>query len=392
MKYSFLSFLLFLSCLSARAQVIKGQLVDENSQPVEFANIVLYSLPDSAYVQGVVSDAQGAFALNRYDGQGVLRITSIGYLSQYREYDGKDVGVIKLLPDVHMLGEVVVKSTLPRTRVKGDAMLTTVAGTVLEKAGTADNLLDKIPNVSSNNGSVSVFGRGTPEIYINKRKVYDSSELDRLAADNIKSVEVVSNPGAQYGSEVKAVIRITTKKAPGDGLGLNSRTMARYNKEWSFLEQLNFNYHTGGWDIQGMLYGWSGKSWSKKYLVQQTYLEQYWKQISETDSKSSGKDVSGMLALNYALNEKHSLGIRYDLSRNPGSEYTYHVPTTVYQDGLFNEESDSRNREYVQSTNHQMNFYYNGECGEWEMDFNADWLWKKNNNNSRIAEKKQVRR
>lgn len=182
-------------------------------------------------------------------------------------------------------------------------MLTTVAGTVLEKAGTADNLLDKIPNVSSNNGSVSVFGRGTPEIYINKRKVYDSSELDRLAADNIKSVEVVSNPGAQYGSEVKAVIRITTKKAPGDGLGLNSRTMARYNKEWSFLEQLNFNYHTGGWDIQGMLYGWSGKSWSKKYLVQQTYLEQYWKQISETDSKSSGKDVSGMLALNYALNE-----------------------------------------------------------------------------------------
>ena len=249
MKYSFLSFLLFLSCLSARAQVIKGQLVDENSQPVEFANIVLYSLPDSAYVQGVVSDAQGAFALNRYDGQGVLRITSIGYLSQYREYDGKDVGVIKLLPDVHMLGEVVVKSTLPRTRVKGDAMLTTVAGTVLEKAGTADNLLDKIPNVSSNNGSVSVFGRGTPEIYINKRKVYDSSELDRLAADNIKSVEVVSNPGAQYGSEVKAVIRITTKKAPGDGLGLNSRTMARYNKEWSFLEQLNLNYHTGGWDI-----------------------------------------------------------------------------------------------------------------------------------------------
>lgn len=387
MKYSFLSFLLFLSCLSARAQVIKGQLVDENSQPVEFANIVLYSLPDSAYVQGVVSDAQGAFALNRYDGQGVLRITSIGYLSQYREYDGKNVGVIKLLPDVHMLGEVVVKSTLPRTRVKGDAMLTTVAGTVLEKAGTADNLLDKIPNVSSNNGSVSVFGRGTPEIYINKRKVYDSSELDRLAADNIKSVEVVSNPGAQYGSEVKAVIRITTKKAPGDGLGLNSRTMARYNKEWSFLEQLNFNYHTGGWDIQGMLYGWSGKSWSKKYLVQQTYLEQYWKQISETDSKSSGKDVSGMLALNYALNEKHSLGIRYELSRNPGSEYTYHVPTTVYQDGLFNEESDSRNREYVQSTNHQMNFYYNGECGEWEMDFNADWLWKKNNNNSRIAEK-----
>lgn len=386
MKFISCFLLLILLCLPCQAQMIKGQVVDENSQPVEFANIVLLSLPDSAYVEGVVSGDKGFFFLNRHAGKGVLRITSIGYVTEYKAYTGEDVGVVRLIPDVQMLGEVVVKSTLPRTRVIGDAMLTTVAGTVLEKAGTADNLLDKIPNVSSSNGSVSVFGRGTPEIYINKRKVYDASELDRLAADNIKSVEVVSNPGAQYGSAVKAVIRIITKKAPGDGFGVNSRTMVSYNKEWSFLEQLNFNYHAGGLDLQGMLYGWNGRNWSKKNLVQHTYLDQYWKQNSETHYKSDGKDLSGMLAVNYAFDENHSVGARYDFTRNPGSDYAYRVPTTVWRDNELDEESMSLTEEYAQSTEHLLNFYYSGKSGKWEMDFNADWLWKKYDNDSRVEE------
>ncbi|MFR3187598.1 MAG: hypothetical protein ACLTOV_13870 [Phocaeicola sp.] len=45
---------------------------------------------------------------------------------------------------------------------------------------------------------MKVFGAGTPEIYINGRKVRDKSELDQLASDNIKSVEVVNNPGSRY--------------------------------------------------------------------------------------------------------------------------------------------------------------------------------------------------
>ena len=59
-------------------------------------------------------------------------------------------------------------------------------------------LFDKIPNVSAKDGAVKVFGRGTPVVYINGRKVRDNAELDQLASDNIKSVEVINNPGARY--------------------------------------------------------------------------------------------------------------------------------------------------------------------------------------------------
>ena len=52
----------------------------------------------------------------------------------------------------------------------------------------------------------------------------DRSELDRLSSDNIKSVEVISNPGARYAASTKAVIRITTKKIQGDGFGFDDTT------------------------------------------------------------------------------------------------------------------------------------------------------------------------
>ena len=32
------------------AQTISGKLIDENSQPLSYANVVLLSLPDSAFV------------------------------------------------------------------------------------------------------------------------------------------------------------------------------------------------------------------------------------------------------------------------------------------------------------------------------------------------------
>ena len=67
------------------------------------------------------------------------------------------MGIIQLCEDAKMLGEVVVKSSLPKTILKNGGMMTTVVGSILEKAGTMENLLDRIPNVSAQNGSIKVF-------------------------------------------------------------------------------------------------------------------------------------------------------------------------------------------------------------------------------------------
>jgi len=359
------------------AQNVTGKLLDEQGNPLPYADIVMLSLPDSAFVAGTVSDDNGAFMLQPCDERKFLRISSIGYTTVYRNCTGADMGVIQLETDAQMLGEVVVKGDLPKTRLKGDAMITGVAGTVLENVGTAENLLDKIPGVSAEEGSVNVFGRGEPEIYINGRKVRDNSELDQLASDNIKSVEVVKNPGARYAASVKSVIRIITKKALGDGFGFNNRLSTRYRYKWTVLDQFNFNYRKAGFDLSGMLFGYNGRMGEDKAVHQDTYLDKHWRQTSSLTGRGEDQDLSAMLSVNYQFNENHMMGVRYDYDRTPKDTYNLNMPTTVTQDDELYEQSVNIGGMGKQATDQRINIYYNGKVNDWNIDFNADGLWNK---------------
>lgn len=384
-------FYLFL-CLSAfsvriYSQTLTGKVVDENNQPLEFANIVLLALPDSAFVQGTISNQTGNFTLPTHGQNGVLRISSIGYASMCKPCkEGGDLGIIQLKSDAQLLGEVVVKGNLPRTRIKGDALVTKVEGTILEKAGTAENLLDKIPNVSASDGSVKVFGRGNAEIYINGRKMRDASELDQLSADNIKLVEVISNPGARYDASVKAVVRISTKRALGDGFGFSNRAYVRYDERWSALEQFNFNYRKGNFDLGGMLYGLQWHGWEGRTLVQNTYLEKHWEQVSPLYRHNNRKTLTGQLSLNYIIRPQHTVGIRYNYDRSPKDASKMNLTTTVTQDGVLTETSENWVRTPAESDRHDLNFYYTGKVNDWSIDFNVDGMWGKSDDNQEAKE------
>ena len=199
---------LLLGAALTHAQNLTGKVIDEKNEPLAYANVILQT-EDSVFLAGTTTDLEGKFELVLHEKAKYINFSFVGYTSVVKEIIQNNLGEIQLLPDAQLLGEVVVKGYLPKTQAKGDAMVTTVSGTVLEKAGTAENLLDKIPNVTAQNGAVTVFGRGTPEIYINGRKVRNQQELDQLSSDNIKSVEVVSNPGARYDASVKAVNEIS---------------------------------------------------------------------------------------------------------------------------------------------------------------------------------------
>ena len=118
------------------AQTVNGKLVDEQNQPLPYANVVLLSLPDSSFVTGTISDADGTFTLEATAPDQLIRISSIGYSTVYKPVNPADLGVVQLKSDAQLLGEVVVNADLPVTRIKGNAMVTTVKGSVLEKSGT----------------------------------------------------------------------------------------------------------------------------------------------------------------------------------------------------------------------------------------------------------------
>lgn len=84
-------------------------------------------------MSGTISGEDGSFTLGATSENQIVRISSIGYKTAYKPTVPANIGIVQLVSDAQQLGEVVVKADLPKTRVKGNAMVTTVTGSVLEK-------------------------------------------------------------------------------------------------------------------------------------------------------------------------------------------------------------------------------------------------------------------
>ena len=359
------------------AQNVTGKVIDEANQPLAYANVILQTA-DSTYLAGTTTNENGMFELAKPEEAKLISVSFVGYISVGMNIAKQsDLGIIQLLPDTQVLGEVVVKGDLPKTQIKGNAMITTVTGSILEKTGTMEQLLDRIPNVMADNGKITVFGRGTPVIYINGRQMRDKSELERLSPDNIKNIEVITNPGVRYEASVTSVIRITTKKATGEGFGFdNQLSLSLTNeKDWAEEERFNFNYRKGGFDLNGMLSVAQSDVPDDKTLTQYTFLKETWKQESRIKQTYENQQYASQLAASYQFNDRHSAGasLTYYHFAN-GSEGE--MNSTVEKDNVLAETSftdyttPSDKGDYVRG-----NLYYVGKVGKLKIDFNTDWIW-----------------
>ena len=387
-KRTLITFLCFSAITPMMTQDIKGKIVDEKGESLAFANVVLLNRQDSAFVKGVVSGEDGHFAIDSACNNGIIKVTSVGYKTAWKDCTGENAGVIKMVANSKVLGEVVVKSSLPKTILKNGGMTTTVAGSVLEKAGTMEHLLDRIPNVSAQNGNINVFGRGEPIIYINGRQMRDRSELDRLSSDNIKSVEVIANPGARYAASTKAVIRITTKKIRGDGFGFDATTEGAYDekKNAGGYARLNLYYRRNGLELGAYAYGSKQSSPDEKDLQQMTYLDKTLNQQDRTRWKNKTETFSSRLNASYQFDDNNSLGASISFLRNPKLQTDGKTEGSVLRDEVLTETNTSIRSEFGQNSNWSSNVYYVGKVGKLGIDFNTDWFWSKGNNKNNIDE------
>lgn len=353
-----------------------GTVIDEKGEPMPFVNVVLLSMPDSSFVQGAMTDDQGHFLISTLKNDGLLRVSCIGYETQYlNPVDGL---IVKMNEATLMLGEVVVKSQLPKTRVKGEAMRTTVEGTILEKAGTVADALARVPSLEAErDGAVKVLGRGDAEVYINGRKVQDMSELSRLRSDQIQHVDVIQNPGARYAASTKAVVRITLKKAQGDGFSFQNNLTGMYQYGHTITNNLDVNYRTGGLDITASF--WAGRYGHVK-MLQENHMFYYVgrdhvESILKQEGRNIWKGLSPQLQINYMFNDNHSMGAFYKYDRHPGADFRDRFITDCYQNGEFTEHSESDVQQQDRFRKHIFNAYYNGKVGSLGIDLNVDGLF-----------------
>ena len=362
--------------MTAKTQDWGGRVVDEKGEPMPYVNVVLLSLPDSAFVQGAMTDMDGVFKIVTDVNKGLFKVTSVGYQTLY--INAGEGLTIQMKEDTQLLSEVVVKGQLPKTHVKGVAMRTTVAGTILEKAGTISDALSKIPSLEAErDGGVKVLGRGDAEVYINGRKVQDMKELSRLRSDQIQHVDVVQNPGARYAASVKAVVRITLKKAQGEGFSFQNSTQYMYQYGGSLNNNLTANYRTGGLDVTGSF--WVGTYNHYKglqvndmlYYVGQDQVTGH----STQEIRHPWHAWSPQLQLNYMINENHTFGAYYKYDRTPSGETKGDYLTDMFENGILTERSASYIWQDQSVKKHIFNAYYNGKVGQLGIDLNIDGLF-----------------
>ncbi|MFA7104691.1 MAG: hypothetical protein WC165_06075 [Dysgonamonadaceae bacterium] len=223
---------------------------DPIGNPIEFACVALYSVTDTTLITGSVTDSMGNFEIiSELIDNTFLKVSMVGYETKLVPTD-TNLSVV-LDETTNELGEVAVYGDLPKIRIKDYALVTTVPNTVLSKAGTANDVLKRLSSLTGKDGEFEVFGKGKAKIFINNREMRDLSELDNINSNDIKEVEIVTNPGARYDASVNAVIRIYTIPKTGDGLGFDLRSSYYRSQNTDLADQLNVNYRKNGWDIFG---------------------------------------------------------------------------------------------------------------------------------------------
>ena len=376
---------IYVECTHKTDRHLTGTIIDEQGQPVAYANIALLNPADSTLLSGGVSNESGYFAIPYEQEKTLIRISYVGYRTIYRLCDKDNVGTIRMHPDSYKLNGVEVKGQRPLVRMKDDAFVTTVEGSYLAKMGTGNDVLGQIPGVLRNGENIEVIGRGTPLIYINGRQMRNPSELDQLSSDQIKDVDVIMTPGAKYDATVKAVIRIKTIRPVGEGFSFNSRTVAGVNHYVYGLEELNLNYRTGGLDIFGMAEYENRRSRQTNDSRQDTYLQSHYQQSSLMHYYNKNQMLAGKLGFNYMLNDKHSIGMTYTVTSRPNSQTSDYF-TTMFIDKQTDDQIKGRGKVDGDDIQHIISGYYAGQTGKWSLDANADVLFQKQNSDSQTFE------
>lgn len=136
-----------------------------------------------------------------------------------------------------------------------------------------------------------------------------------------------------------------------------------------------------------MISGNDRRSENNKHIEQETFLDRTWTQKSYLYNWKYIQNMAAMFSLNYQFNENHSLGMRYNYDRTPEFHDDIDMQTDVAQNNIPYEKSSSVGWQNHVSSGHTLNTYYNGQVGDWHIDFNVDGIWQKNRIPQEMLEK-----
>ncbi|MDR1863991.1 MAG: TonB-dependent receptor family protein [Bacteroidales bacterium] len=223
-------------CLSAElhsqtsSPTVTGRVVDGvTGEPVEYANVVLYSARDSTAEAHAASGADGIFSLRcRHVDDYYIETSFVGYTTLrgavFRPDDGNShmiYGDVALQPANMELSEVEITGRKRQTVYKLDKKVIEAAGNIAADGGTAVDILSRTPSVRVDaEGEVTFRGSSGFKVYIDGKPatLEGGAALEQIPAGRIDNIEIITVPSARNEADGTAgIININTKRQTADG-------------------------------------------------------------------------------------------------------------------------------------------------------------------------------
>lgn len=296
---------------------IEGIVKDEENIAIAYANVVLEDTADSNIIAGTTTNDSGFFKLkNLKPSIYEIRISYLGYdsFSARIKLNGNvNLKNIILNEQVENLEGVIVTAKRPTVQRLVDRLIFDVENSTLSNSNVLD-VLKHTPGVIVSDGSISVKNT-PPVVYINDRRVHLSATevlqlLEATPANNIKSVEVITNPPAKYDAEGGAVLNIKTSK--NIVAGYHGSVFGSYNQGFQFPKfSLGTSHFFKSKKLSGYInYNISPRKDFRNNLEEVNFIENSniassWETDFKRERESDNQNITG--TINYDFNERNSL-------------------------------------------------------------------------------------
>ncbi|KEO71953.1 outer membrane beta-barrel family protein [Anditalea andensis] len=316
-------------------QSLSGQIKSVEGETLPFVNVSLLEEGTLKLVTGSVSDENGNFQISTSrTGRFKLQLSMIGFETHLStEFDlksgeKKNFNVLTMEAEVAALGEVTVSSTRPNIVIQADKTIVNVEGTVMAEGSTALDVIGRSPGIYVDaDGNINLNGRSGITVLIDDRQTYMSATdlanfLRSMPADNIKSLEVISNPSARFDAEGSAgVLNIKLKKNSMNGVNGNVQIGHQYNGKHAPFTGATVNVRSGKWTSNASL---NYNEYARPMELEIFRRFQLPEGISDFDQNATigmrRRNVFFSGGTDYQINEKHSVGMSIQASGSRAQE------------------------------------------------------------------------
>lgn len=324
--------LLLLPMMAFSQSEIKGKVTDGET-PIPFANVYL-SDAENNLIKGVITEEDGTFAISAKNGVYTLNISYLGYQDWKKSINLEGNLVLEdiILQEGEALTAVVVTAKKKVFERKVDRLVFNVENSLSAAGGDALDALKVSPGLFVRNNEISMIGKDGMRLMLNGRMMPLAGDdlinfLGTISSDDIKSIEIITNPPAKYEAAGNSgLINIVMKR--GKFNSWNNSVSYAYTQATYAAHVLRNNFSLKDDKLQ-LLFSVNGGLGDELNDIESTtfFTQSTWN--AETDRKHSKDFFSSRFGLDYDLTEKLSVGVQYLFSFN-APDYTDRTDTNIF--------------------------------------------------------------